>query len=922
MKDMRFGAVFVALAAMGCGSSSSPAAAPPPDEDAGVDPALFSIPSYSCVFTCDGGCAEWSGGYQCQNLGDWSAIPHDPTACGDFDGGVATPAAAQCTASPATGDAIKYAGPDPDDATITILPDGRRVKAAGSEWIFDEPDLTPNAPVNVLPVPGTNYLLVVDMAYDTQSVRVVDKTLIGSGATPVVSSVPFPVPQALGSPIVFVPPGLVLVATDDGVVQALSLDTTTGALAVDDTKSIMLPASVNDQNGAANYYVGGLALSPDATKLVVTGIFDQHALVFDLTAATYGTQLGSVDIGAGGTFKAAFDPSDATGHFAYATLWGGHAMVELDVSTPSAPVKTRTFAIEKNPQGFDFLDSRWIAVANDLGDAIDLIDRTTATVTPVPIDMATSLPGIEPCNLAYDATNARLYATLCGSNAVSAWSVDTTMTPPALTPLGRVPTSWWPTSVAILPGGDLAITSMRGHSNGPLQMQFAVGNGDSMHEVRGGIQAVPMPSAADLTAGETSVGTFDNAGAVAGTPTVTCPNAENDFPLPPTNTQGPSKQIQHVIFVLRENKTYDGVLGDLPTVNGDPTLTLEKTTPEMDKLWLNFRNLVRAFATDDNYYTDAELSNQGHTWTTYGRQTDFNERTWAMNGYSRNIWVSEVQPQGTADIGQPIEGSMFDWLQNNSITLKIEGEAEGTPAVKMGVNSLDLRYPGGFIQNIGYPDVEKACYVAGKLRVVCDMPQVMYMTMPNDHTESVNPTTPSPELMIATNDEATGMLIDALSHSPYWASSLVIVTEDDPADGGDHVEHHRTPIMFASPWIKHGYVSKQHLGVASMHKMIAHIFGIPYPNDMVANAPLPLDLFSSTPDVTPYTYTPRQWPATCGTTPTLAEQRLRDSWDFDEVDEQPGLDQQIARYLRGNQLQELTPKMERDIANRKRMKGR
>jgi hypothetical protein len=920
--DTRVGVVLLGLALAACGSSSSSPAAAPPPEDAGVDPTIFSIPAYSCVFTCDGGCAEWSDGYQCQNLGDWNAIPHDPTACGDFDGGIATPAAAQCTASPATGDAIKYAGPDPDDATVTILPDGRRVKAAGAEWIFDEPDLTPNAPVNVLPVAGTKYLLVVDMAYETQSVRVVDQTLIGSGTTPVVSSVPFPVPQALGSPIVFVPPGLVLVATDDGVVQALSLDTTTGALAVDDAKSIMLPASIDDQNGAANYYVGGLALSPDASKLVVTGIFDHHALVFDLSAATYGTQLGSVDIGAGGTFKAAFDPNDATGHFAYATLWGGHALVEIDVSTPSAPVKTRTLAIDKNPQGFDFLDSRWIAVANDLGDAIDLVDRTTATVTPVPIDMASSLPGIEPCNLAYDATNARLYATLCGSNAVSVWSVDTTMTPPALSPLGRLPTSWWPTSVAILPGGDLAITSMRGHSNGPLQMQFTVGNGDSMHEVRGGIQTVPMPSAADLAAGETSVGTFDNAGAVAGTPTVSCPNAENDFPLPPTNTQGPSKQIRHVIFVLRENKTYDGVLGDLPTVNGDPTLTLEKTTPEMDKLWLNFRNLVRAFATDDNYYTDAELSNQGHTWTTYGRQTDFNERTWAMNGYSRNIWVSQVQPQGTSDIGQPIEGSMFDWLQNNSVTLKIEGEGEGTPAVKTGVNSLDLRYPGGFIQNIGYPDVEKACYVAGKLRVVCDMPQVMYMTMPNDHTESVDPTTPSPELMIATNDEATGMLVDALSHSPYWASSLVIVTEDDPADGGDHVEHHRTPILFASPWIKHGYVSKQHLGVASMHKMIAHLFGIPYPNDMVANAPLPLDLFSSTPDVTPYTYTPREWPATCGTQPTLAEQRLRDSWDFDDVDEQPGLDQQIARYLRGNQRQALTPEMERDIANRKRMKGR
>jgi hypothetical protein len=439
--------------------------------------------------------------------------------------------------------------------------------------------------------------------------------------------------------------------------------------------------------------------------------------------------------------------------------------------------------------------------------------------------------------------------------------------------------------------------------------------------VRGGIQLVPLPNAADLATGAAAVTSYDAVAGLAGAPVVTCPNNENDFPLPPTNVLGASKQISHVIFVVRENKTFDSVLGDLPGVNGNPALAAKTTPAAMDRLWENFRALVRAFATDDNYYTDAEISNQGHTWTTYGRETDWDERTWPMNNYSRSVWASPAQPQGTSDIGQPIEGSLFDQLQNAGVNFAILGEAEGLPAVNGANDPVDVDYPGGFVQDIGYPDVEKACYAAGRMRVLCNWPSFVYMTLPNDHTQGVSPTTPSPELMIASNDEATGMLIDAISHSPLWPSSLVVVTEDDPADGADHVDHHRTPILFASPWIKRGYVSKQHIGVSSIHKLIANIFGIPYASSTVENAALPLDLFTSTPDYAPYAYLPRVWPATCGTQPTQAEKRLTDSWDLSRVDAQPGLDALVRKHLRGEPVKVLTKKMERDVALRQQRRA-
>ncbi len=840
----------------------------------------------------------------CPALADWTTLPHDPT-CPAWDGGTLQATPSRCSATAPTGDAIKKAGADPDDVQTTVLPDGRRVRATGSEWLFDETNLEPGLPMSVTPVPGTTYVLVVDAGYGPHSVRSVDTTLVGMG-NPVVSYVEFDIPETLNWPLAFVPPDLVLVATDDGVVQAITMDTTTGILTRDDAQSITLPTSIDDDGNPASYYVGGLSVSADLSKLVVSSIFDEKALVYDLTTGNYGSLLGSVTVGGAPSFAAAFDPNDATGESAYVALAGSNVVKEIDLSNPMSPTVARTFSTDRNPQAIAFFDARWMIVANDFGDTMTLVDRVGGTSTAVAVDATSSMHGIEPTSLAYDEANHVLYATLAAMNAVGAWNVDLSKTPPTLTPTGRLATSWWPAGVAVLEGGALAVTSMRGHGDGPLDTRFPVGGGDAMAGVRGGIQTIPEPTAKDLSNGETAVLAGFNAGTRSGASRVSCPDGvDDDFPVPGTNTSGPSKKIDHVYLVVRENKTFDALLGDMPGLDGDPSLTMKKSTADMNKLWTNFRALVRAFATSDNYYTSAELSIQGHTWTTFGRTSDFTERTWSLTGYSRDAYDSPVQPQGVVPYGSPVEGSAFEWLIEAGVPTDILGEAEGAPSSTSPTHpSIDTRYPGGFIQDIGYPDNEKSCYVAARARVFCNLGKFTYMTLPNDHTLGVSPTQASPEAMVAVNDEATGMLIDAISHSPGWASSLVFVTEDDPAGGGDHVEHHRTPLVVVSPWVKRGYDSKTHMDIASLHKIVAHVLGLPYPNAIVASAALPLDLFSSTPDMTPYTYTPRQWPLTCGENSTLAERRLTEAWDFDEVDKQPGLDAQVWRWMRGEQLEE------------------
>ena len=910
----------------GCSSSDNVATAANGGPDAAVDsgdPSGFAAAPLSCVFTCPtaSSCAEVTAPYACPSLGAWPTIPHD-TSCPAWDGTYPEATPTKCVASSPSGEATRHAGPVPGDARAYILPDGRRVRAAAAEWIFDEPDMPAGLSTGLLAIPGTTLLLVVDTGDGPHAIRVVDASKIGSGASPVLSHVSFAGSTTLNDGIVFIAPNLVLVATDDGHVQALKLDTTSGVLTQDDSRSIPLPPSVNDAGRPANYYVRALVVSPDGKRLMVAPVFDKSILVYDLSPAGYGKPLGAVAIGAGGTYSCGFDPNDASGHFFYCTLWGGASAVEIDTSNAAAPVLARTFAVGNNPQGLAFLDARWLAVSNDFGDSISLVDRASGTVTSLPIDASTTLRGIEPSSLAYDAAAKRLYSTLAGQNAIAAWSVDTSMTPPALMPLGRMPTSWWPSDLEVLPNGALAISSARGHSDGSLAKQFVANDGDAISNTRGGVQLLPAPSAADLTTGDAEVATNNDVAHLAGASQVTCPNAENDFPLPPTNTQGPSPQIKHIVFIVRENKTFDAVLGDVPGADGDPTIMMKSTSAGMDRVWTNFRTLVRTFATSDNYYTDAELSAQGHTWTTFGRSSDFTERTWQLDGYAHNDYTSRVQPQGFAKIGYPEEGSLFDWLGQNQIDYSILGEGLGEARRLQPEKhvALDVHYPGGFVQS-QEPDVEKGCYIAGRARVVCDLGSFVYATLFNDHTRGAAPGTPSIDVQIAVNDEATGMVVDALSHSPLWASSLVIVTEDDPAGGGDHIEHHRTPILFASPWIKRGYVSKTHMDVSSLHKMFAHLLGLPYLNAVISSASLPLDLFSSTPDFTPYDYKPRVVPLSCGEDSTLAETILTQSWDFTRADEQPGLGAQVFRYMRGDQLQQLSAKTKTEVATRTRKRA-
>jgi hypothetical protein len=528
------------------------------------------------------------------------------------------------------------------------------------------------------------------------------------------------------------------------------------------------------------------------------------------------------------------------------------------------------------------LDATHIAIASSDDDAIDVYETVSGKLVQSLALTTNATNGLQPGVLAFDAKKNVLYATLSGINAIGAYAYAPAASD-VLSPLGKIPSAWWPSAVRVRGDGALVVSTGKGHGTGNSKKAYGPGNGATTSQTAGSIQLVD-PASIDLAASSALVAA--SRAIPSGQSHVDCGQSAYDFPVPVTNTGAPSAKIKHVVYVLRENKTFDAIFGDLPGVNGDKTLVM--SPGRMDELWGNARALAKAFAISDNYYVDAEQSLQGHVWSAFGRSTDYIERTWTT-AFSRG---RQVKGGIDRNIGYTSAGSLFDWLEAGGVAYDDFGEVVG-----MSKQGFDPSYPG-LVYTVLKPDLEKSCFLAARARATCDLKSLSYVVLPNDHTQGAAAGAPVPELMIAVNDEATGMIVDALSHSPMWPETLIVVVEDDPQNGGDHVDVHRTPILFVSPWVRRNYVSHTHIDAASIHKLFAHLFAKPYlAGETVADAALPFDLFTSSPDFTPFTHTPRTTQTKCNPSGTT-HARVAEGWDFSKPDNQPGLAEQVEERLR------------------------
>jgi hypothetical protein len=360
-------------------------------------------------------------------------------------------------------------------------------------------------------------------------------------------------------------------------------------------------------------------------------------------------------------------------------------------------------------------------------------------------------------------------------------------------------------------------------------------------------------------------------------PAVSCDSPAR-FPLPVN--AGDATPIKHVFLIVRENKTYDGLFGDIQEGNGKPELVSfgEMNTP-------NAHSLARTFVLLDNFYSHAELSVQGHEWTTGCVANDYTEKAWmASDDYGRAYRLAVVfGPDSTMSrLAEPGSDSIWIHLDKLGVPYHNYGEITNTT----GASTLaDPGYPGVYF-NTAISDIDKTNYILSNINdPTFNVEPFTYISLPNDHTRGTSPGVPTPQSMVADNDEGTGRFVDGLSKSSIWGSSIVFVVEDDPGGTGDHVEEHRSICLIASPWIKRGYRSSVNYDLSSVYHTIEQLIGVPPMNTNDGNAAGMYDLFTGTPDMTPYTFIPRQIPVTNNSDDApLASESAK--MDFSQPDEQ------------------------------------
>ena len=326
----------------------------------------------------------------------------------------------------------------------------------------------------------------------------------------------------------------------------------------------------------------------------------------------------------------------------------------------------------------------------------------------------------------------------------------------------------------------------------------------------------------------------------------------NPIPLKP----GAPTPIKYCLYIIKENRTYDQVLGDLPQGNGDPSLCLfpERVTP-------NHHQLARDFVLLDNFYVESEVSADGHEWTMGAYATDFVEKTWPLS-YGHNKHKKYPYPaEGNFDIARPAGGYLWDRAKEAGVSYRSYGEfvrngkTTNDPGVAR-VSALKGNFDPWFRSfDMDYPDVLRANRYISELQRFereGEMPRLQVIRLPNDHTSGASTNKPTPIAAVADNDRALGMVVEAVSRSKFWAETAIFVVEDDAQNGPDHVDAHRTIAYVISPYTKRGFVDSTMYSTTSMLRTMELILGLKPMSQFDAAAMPMFNSFTNKPDLRPY----------------------------------------------------------------------
>jgi YVTN family beta-propeller protein len=642
----------------------------------------------------------------------------------------------------------------------------------------------------------------------------------------------------------------------------------------------------------------GLAVSADGKRLYACGNLSNRLLELDVRE---GRLLRSFDVGV-----APFDVV-LVGGKAYVSNWGGRRPQPGDLTGPAGRgtvVKVdamRHVASEGSVTVIDLAtgkslaevvtglhasalarspDGRRVVCANAASDTLSVIDTATDTVAetiwakPSPADLF----GAQPNALAFDPSGRTLYVANGTQNAVAVIAFDPKGRASKLQ--GLIPVGWFPGAIVYdAPRRTLHVANIKGHAAAPKAYENEAAapgaEGFNSHQYHGSLSLVPLPEATALPGLSETV--WRNLRRERIAEALLPPRPGQPARAVPERIGEPSL-IKHVVYVIKENRTYDQVLGDVEAGNGDPRLCIfgERITPNQHKL-------VREFVLLDNTYCAGILSADGHQWSTTAIGTDYLERSFA--GWPRSYPDGMGEDEADALAYSPA-GFLWDNALRHGVRIRNYGEfmapavrwrdpaKKGTPDFlanyrtwKGDSNETVFRSepmietirpfsPPAYVGwEMAVPDQYRADFILAELEEMTargEFPQLTIVCLPNDHTSGTSEGAPTPAAHVADNDLALGRIVEALSHSPFWRQMAIFAIEDDPQDGFDHVSGYRTTAYVASPYARRRQVVSTQYNTTSLLRTLEQILGLPPMNQFDASAVPMWDAFTDTPDDSPF----------------------------------------------------------------------
>jgi hypothetical protein len=356
----------------------------------------------------------------------------------------------------------------------------------------------------------------------------------------------------------------------------------------------------------------------------------------------------------------------------------------------------------------------------------------------------------------------------------------------------------------------------------------------------------------------------------------TVSQGEEGNPVP--EKVGDTSPIKYVFYIIKENRTYDQVLGDIKEGNGDTSLVLfgEKITPNEHKLAMDFVLL-------DNFYVDAEVSADGHNWSLGGYATDYLEKTWVTSYGGRG---GTYDAEGNRAIANNKNGFLWDNCKRGGVSYRTYGEFANNykPNIPVLKNHYCPYFTGWDLQTWDTTRVAQWKRDFDSLVSINALPHLNTLRLPNDHTEGMEKGKPTPYAHVAGNDLAVGMFIDYLSKSPVWKESLVVVVEDDAQDGPDHVDAHRSTAYIIGPYVKRNFVDHTPYTTTGLLRTMELILGLP-PMSQYDAAAIPLwRSFTSVPDTSAFNHLPAQVDLTAKNTATNKLSEKSAAFNFTKED--------------------------------------